>query len=116
VVAFIGIIIVAAILGAISSALGALFFFIGYLAIAAYGFALGYFNGAVGQTIGKKTVGLKVVRQDNGQLIGGGMGIVRMICHFLDGICFVGYLFPLWDPMKQTFADKIMNTVVVKSA
>ena len=114
-VAFIAIFIVSLILGAISSALGVLFAFIGYIGYLAYFYVLlGYWNGAVGQTIGKKTVGLKLVRQDNGQLLGGGPGIARGFCHLLDGICFVGYLFPLWDPLKQTFADKIMKTVVIK--
>jgi hypothetical protein len=31
-------------------------------------------------------------------------------------ICFVGYLFPLWDPKRQTIADKIMTTVVTTKA
>ena len=26
-------------------------------------------------------------------------------------ICYIGYLFPLWDPKRQTLADKIMTTV-----
>ena len=26
----------------------------------------------------------------------------------------IGYLWPLWDPMRQTFADKLMKTVVIK--
>ncbi|REO10986.1 RDD family protein, partial [Mycobacterium tuberculosis] len=28
-------------------------------------------------------------------------------------ICFVGFLFPLWDAKRQTLADKIMTTVCV---
>jgi uncharacterized RDD family membrane protein YckC len=32
----------------------------------------------------------------------------------VDGIiCYIGWLFPLWDAKKQTLADKIMGTVVV---
>jgi len=27
--------------------------------------------------------------------------------------CMIGYLFPLWDARRQTFSDKIMNTVVL---
>ena len=37
------------------------------------------------------------------------------ICHILDGVCFIGYLWPIWDAKKQTFADKIMNTYVIKA-
>jgi hypothetical protein len=30
----------------------------------------------------------------------------------VDGaICYVGYLFPLWDAKRQTIADKIMSTI-----
>ncbi len=28
-------------------------------------------------------------------------------------ICYIGYLFPLWDQKRQTLADKIMHSVVV---
>lgn len=42
------------------------------------------------------------------------MPIVRQIAHIVDGIIrYVGYLFPLWDPRRQTLADKIMSTVRV---
>jgi hypothetical protein len=28
-------------------------------------------------------------------------------------ICYIGWLFPLWDAKRQTIADKIMSTVCV---
>jgi hypothetical protein len=28
--------------------------------------------------------------------------------------CYVGWLWPIWDSKRQTFADKIMKTVVVR--
>ena len=41
---------------------------------------------------------------------------VRKLAHILDALpCYVGYLWPLFDAKKQTFADKVMNTVVVRS-
>lgn len=77
---------------------------------------IGYLNGATGQTPGKKIVGLRLVRERDGQLLGGGMGIVREIAHFLDTIaCLIGWLWPLWDQKRQTFADKICGTVVVRT-
>jgi uncharacterized RDD family membrane protein YckC len=76
---------------------------------------LGYLNGALGQTPGKRIVGIKVVRDADGALLGGGLGIVRSIVHIVDAIpCLLGYLWPLWDNKNQTFADKIMSTVVLK--
>lgn len=42
------------------------------------------------------------------------MSIVRQLAHVLDTlICYLGYLFPLWDAKRQTFADKLMSTVCV---
>ena len=43
------------------------------------------------------------------------MTFVRGLAHFLDSLpCYIGYLWPLWDTKRQTFADKIMNSVVVE--
>ncbi len=87
--------------------------------LAAVGFGLynGYLNGATGQSIGKKMQGIKVVSQETGQPIGGGMGVVRALCHIIDNLpCYFGYIFGLFiDKSKQTFADKIIKTVVVKA-
>lgn len=96
---------------AVSSSLGAL------LSLAALGWSLynAYLAGETGQSYGKKQVGLRLVKQSDGQLVGGAMGVVRSLLHVLDALpCYIGFLFPLWDPMKQTFADKIMGTVVVE--
>jgi uncharacterized RDD family membrane protein YckC len=114
VAAYIVVFIVGAILGAVSDILGTLVVTIGYLALSVYWLYVGYMEGQVGQSPAKRLTGLKVVKEADGSLLGGGMGIVRKIAHALDGICFIGYLFPLWDPKKQTFADKIMTTVVIK--
>ena len=91
------------------------------LLILVYILALGFFiwnllrQGKTGQTLGKKQVGIYVVREADGQFTGGGMAIVRYFAHFVDSIaCYIGWLWPLWDSKKQTFADKIMGTVVVK--
>lgn len=70
-------------------------------------------QGRTGQTWGKRRLGLRVQHQDTGQLIGIGNTFLRQLCHALDGFAYVGYLWPLWDTMRQTFADKIMRTVVV---
>ena len=79
-----------------------------------WGFYNGYLNGETGQSFGKKAVGLKLVGEQTGQVIGGGSGILRVLCHIVDSvICYIGYLFPLWDAKKQTIADKIMKTVVI---
>jgi uncharacterized RDD family membrane protein YckC len=74
-----------------------------------------YLGGKTGQSYGKRAMGLRLLDERTGQTIGGGMGIARYFVHFLDGIvCDIGYLWPLWDSKRQTFADKLMHTVVVK--
>ena len=73
-----------------------------------------YQGGTTGQSLGKKVLNLRLVSEETGQPIGMLMAFVRDICHFIDGIiCYVGYLFPLWDAKRQTIADKIVKTVVV---
>ena len=87
------------------------------LAAMAFGFYNAYLNGESGQSIGKKMQNIKVVSIENGQYIGGGMGIVRYLCHIIDGcVCYLGYIYGLFiDKDKQTIADKIVKTVVVKA-
>jgi uncharacterized RDD family membrane protein YckC len=84
--------------------------------LAAFVWALynAYQGGATGQSFGKKTLGLRLLNETTGQPIGGGLGIGRYFLHIIDGIpCYIGYLWPLWDSKKQTFADKILKSVVI---
>ncbi|WP_221347818.1 RDD family protein [Streptomyces beigongshangae] len=72
-------------------------------------------EGRTGQTIGKKALGIRLLRESDGQPLGVGMAFVRRLAHFLDSIaCYLGWLWPLWDSKKQTFADKVCSSVVVK--
>jgi uncharacterized RDD family membrane protein YckC len=71
--------------------------------------------GQTGQSYGRKALGIRLVGEQTGQPIGGGMAFVRDIAHFVDSlICYIGWLFPLWDDKKQTIGDKIVKTVVVQ--
>ncbi|MBA2948231.1 RDD family protein [Streptomyces himalayensis] len=72
-------------------------------------------EGKTGQTIGKKALGIRLLRESDGRPLGVGMAFVRRLAHFLDSIaCYLGWLWPLWDAKKQTFADKVCGSVVVK--
>lgn len=76
-----------------------------------------YKAGKTGQSWGKRVMGLKLVREADGEPIGPGMAFVRDLAHVVDGlICYVGYLFPLWDVKRQTLADKMISTVVLPGA
>ncbi|MEU4208512.1 RDD family protein [Streptomyces sp. NPDC026206] len=74
-----------------------------------------YRQGKTGQTPGKKALGISVLRERDGMPTGFGMAFVRQLCHFFDGFLYLGYLWPLWDEKKQTFADKMVGTVVVRT-
>jgi uncharacterized RDD family membrane protein YckC len=72
----------------------------------------GYRQGTTGSSIGKSIMKFKVVSEKTGQPIGFGLSIVRQLAHIIDSaICYIGYLFPLWDAKRQTIADKIMSTI-----
>lgn len=72
----------------------------------------GYQQGTTGSSVGKSVMKFKVVSEVTGQPLGFGMSVVRALAHFIDAIiCFIGFLFPLWDSKRQTLADKIMTTV-----
>ncbi|MDR7300907.1 RDD family protein [Haloactinomyces albus] len=73
-----------------------------------------YRRGTTGQTIGQQVVKIRTVSEDHGGPIGFGNAFLRQLCHILDSApCNVGFLAPLWEEKNQTWADKIMRTVVV---
>jgi uncharacterized RDD family membrane protein YckC len=57
---------------------------------------------------------VKLVKESTGEPVGMLLAFVRDIAHIVDSIiCYIGWLFPLWDTKRQTLADKIMSTVVL---
>ena len=89
-----------------------------YLAGFALALGLSIYNsvilqGRTGQTWGKRVVKLRLVKEATGQPVGAGMAFLRQLAHVLDGFFYIGYLWPLWDAKRQTFADKVCQTVVL---
>ncbi len=83
-----------------------------YLAFFIYNWCIR--QGRTGYTFGKSVVGIKLVAERSKLPIGGGMAFLRQLAHVVDGLlCNLGYLWPIWDVKKQTFADKIMGTLVI---
>ena len=82
----------------------------------------GVLQGLTGQSIGKKVLGMQLVRgiidPDGDKLIvrpGWPWGVARLALHTLDALpCYIGFLAPLWTWRRQTFADMIANTAVLK--
>jgi uncharacterized RDD family membrane protein YckC len=71
--------------------------------------------GRTGQSLGKRVMGIRLVGEPSDAPIGPMNAFIRDMVHVLDGMAYVGYLWPLWDEKKQTFADKIMRTIVVNA-
>lgn len=75
-----------------------------------------YLVGTKGQSPGKSAMKIRVLRETDGQLLGFGTAVLRWIAHILDALpLLLGFLWPLWDKKNQTFADKIVGSVVVRA-
>ncbi len=71
---------------------------------------------AGGQSWGHKTVGIKIVDVRTHTSISAGRVFGRQICRiFSQFFCLLGYFWMLWDKQKQTWHDKMVNTIVVKA-
>lgn len=68
-----------------------------------------------GATPGKAALGIRVLGDTSGRPIGILGTILRWLAHLIDAILFIGYLRPLWHPRRQTFADSLLHTVVVRN-
>lgn len=68
-----------------------------------------------GQTIGKRVLGIKVCREDNGGRIGFWKALGRMFASILSSlVLYIGWLAPLWTPKHQTWHDSMTHTVVIR--
>ncbi len=70
-------------------------------------------QGRTGYSLGKSVLGIKLVKDGSDEVAGAGRTFLRQIAHILDSFFYLGYLWPLWDAKRQTFADKICTTVVL---
>jgi uncharacterized RDD family membrane protein YckC len=83
-------------------------------------------GGERGQTVGMRTVGVRVVRDGTMDVLGYGKAFVRAVVEQLfrllgSAIIFLGIvwildmLWPLWDKKRQTLHDKVVSTVVIRT-
>lgn len=71
-------------------------------------------QGRTGRSLGKSAAGIRLVDAVSGRPVGAGRSLLRQLFHYLDLLCVVGYLWPLWDPQRRTFADMLADTAVVR--
>lgn len=65
-----------------------------------------------GWSLGRAVVGIAVVGKD-GAAVGMGRLLCRDLAHLLDTLSvFIGWLWPLWDPRRRTFADLLLGSEV----
>ena len=67
-----------------------------------------------GQTIGKRAMNIRVIDFRTGGPIDTSRALIRYLGRILSSIpCGLGYLWMLWDSERQTWHDKIAESVVV---
>jgi len=64
-----------------------------------------------GWSLGRALCGIAVVRRDEAAP-GAWRLLVRDLAHLLDTVSVVGWLWPLWDSRRRTFADLLLRTEV----
>jgi Mce-associated membrane protein len=64
-----------------------------------------------GWSLGRALCGITVVHRD-GEAIGVWGLLLRDLAHLLDTASVVGWLWPLWDSRRRTFADMLLHTEV----
>jgi uncharacterized RDD family membrane protein YckC len=98
-----------------SEALGVLLSLASFVGVVAYYAVLE--GGATGQTVGKKVCNIQVVdEQTMTPGIGTARGVGRYFARILSALAlFLGYLWMIWDPNKQTWHDKLAHTCVTRT-
>jgi uncharacterized RDD family membrane protein YckC len=68
-------------------------------------------------TLGKKMVGIRVVRED-GEHLTVAAAVVRNVVRLVDALVFylVGFLFAIVSPRGQRLGDRVAGTVVVRKS
>lgn len=71
-------------------------------------------GGAAGQTLGKRALGIRVMDLETGGALGYARAAVRHLARAVSGLVLgLGYFWMLWDRERQTWHDKLSDSVVV---
>jgi uncharacterized RDD family membrane protein YckC len=74
-------------------------------------------EGYLGQTVGKMLLGIKVVREDNGDVPGFGAAAIRTVLRVIDVLPFaylLGFIAIQISAKNQRLGDMLANTLVVR--
>jgi uncharacterized RDD family membrane protein YckC len=76
---------------------------------------LAYWIGSRGGSPLRVRLGVLVLDQNDGSFIGTKRAVYRGLMGYVSQLALLlGYLWMLWDPNKQTWHDKVAQSVVVK--
>ena len=85
------------------------------LIIVIYVFYYTYFCGKYSATLGKKMLGLKIVKASSGEKISYGLAFGRYLVSRISGIIlFIGYIAAAFSKEKVTLHDSLCDTRVIK--
>ncbi len=77
--------------------------------------SLSYWIGTKGGSPLRRTLGVLVLDENDGSYIGVKRAAYRTLMSYVSGIALMlGYLSMLWNPKKQTWHDRVAQSVVVK--
>jgi uncharacterized RDD family membrane protein YckC len=73
-------------------------------------------EGYLGQTVGKMLLGIKVVREETGEVPGLGGAAIRTVLRIIDGLFFylVAFISVLASGKNQRLGDMVAHTLVVR--
>jgi uncharacterized RDD family membrane protein YckC len=78
-------------------------------------FVLAYWIGSRGGSPLRVRLGVLVLDQNDGSFIGTRRAVYRGLMSYVSQLALLlGYLWMLWDPQRQTWHDKVAQSVVVK--
>ena len=78
-------------------------------------FVIAYWIGSRGGSPLRVRLGVLVLDQNDGSFIGTRRAVYRGLMGYVSQLALLlGYLWMLWDPNKQTWHDKVAQSVVVK--
>ncbi len=106
-----------------TSLIGVLLAFVCYIVGVVFFFwNKGYKEGTTGKSIGKARTGETTVKEETGEPLGAGVGLLRALLLSIEiglisfcGLGLVALLWPLWDAKRQTLlSDKATGAVVYK--
>ncbi|WP_019135535.1 RDD family protein [Cellulomonas massiliensis] len=70
-------------------------------------------QGRSGVTLGRSFLGTRLLLATSRRPCGWRLALWREVLHLLDALWLVGFLRPLWDGRRRTFADSLVQTSVL---